>query len=458
MTPTLAERLAEFICGLTEDSVPPDVLEKTRTCLLNGLGIAYAGLHTPYHTVAAEAAQAMYPPAAEATIIATGDRTTVTGAVMANGALFHGRAQEDTCGAAHLGAVMIPLLLALIESGKAPADRLLIAMVAGYEVGGLLEERLATSTTPRGFRATTLYGVIAAAAATARLYDMPPDQTAVALNTAVSLSGGLLQSFVEGTDEWRYQVGTTAQLGWTAAELARAGSVSARSGFEGSKGLAQAFAGQPLDSAALAARLGQDWQTLRVAFKPFPVCAFNQTPVTAALDLRRTVDSASIRAVTIWMNPYECDYAGMDAKGPFKSISGTLMSIPFCIALALVQGPPTMRDMTTFDNTEVNALEQKITLKKDPSIAVLSCRIRADLMDGSHREVTFVMSPADYAYDFEDLRGRLRTLAKQEGLDPDRIDRIAAFARHPSNQTIGETLLLFRFKQTGSVTEIRTLI
>jgi hypothetical protein len=41
------------------------------------------------------------------------------------------------------------------------------------------------------------------------------------------------------------------------------------------------------------------------------------------------------------MNPFETGYAGMDAvKGPFNSISGTLMSIPFCIALTLLRGTP----------------------------------------------------------------------------------------------------------------------
>ncbi|MBC7179472.1 MAG: MmgE/PrpD family protein, partial [Roseovarius sp.] len=202
-------------------------------------------------------------------------------------------------------------------------------------------------------------GIIAAAAAAARLLRLTPDQTEAALNNAVSLSGGLLQSFVEGTDEWRYQVGTTAHLGWTATELARAGSTSARSAFEGTKGLAAAFARSEIDVARLASGFGHNWQTLRVAFKPFPVCAFNQTPVTAALELRKKIDVTRIESVAIHMNPYECGYAGMDVRGPFHSISGTLMSIPFCIAQALLRGAPTMTSMTTYDDADVNALESR---------------------------------------------------------------------------------------------------
>ncbi len=443
MNPTVAERLADFTSTLNETDLPEAVIAKARTCLLNGLGIAYVGLDTPYHPVAAAAARAMYGNAYDATLLPTGERSSVSGAILTNGALFHGRAQEDTCGAAHLGAVVIPLLIALVESGRAPAGRIIPALVAGYEAGGLFEDLLAGKTTPRGFRATTLFGVTAAAAASSRLLGLSADQTAAALNNAVSLSGGLLQSFVEGTDEWRYQVGTTAQLGWTATELARAGSVSSRAAFEGEKGLASAFAETPLDDKAIGEKLGRDWQTLRVAFKPFPVCAFNQTPVTAALKLRDQVAPDRIRAVAVKMNPYECGYAGMDSTGPFTSISGTLMSIPFCIALTLVRGTPTMRNMTTYDDPEVNALEKRIVLSADPEIPVLSCRIRVTLDDDTLLDLDCPMTPADYAYDFGEMARRLKVLASGEGLDPSAIDRLASFCADPDHVPLAQVFQVF---------------
>jgi len=443
MTPTVAKRLADFTSSLQEADLPDAVVAKAHTCLLNGLGIAYVGLDTPYHSVASAAAQAMYGASSDATLLPTGARSSISGAILTNGALFHGRAQEDTCGAAHLGAVVIPLLIALVESGRANANQIIPALVAGYEAGGLFEELLAGHTTPRGFRATTLFGVTAAAAAASRLLELSAEQTEAALNNAVSLSGGLLQSFVEGTDEWRYQVGTTAQLGWTATELARAGSVSARAAFEGAKGMAAAFAETSLDGDAIGRKLGHDWQTLRVAFKPFPVCAFNQTPVTAALQLRDQFSLEQIKSVTVNMNPYECGYAGMDSYGPFTSISGTLMSIPFCIALTLVHGTPTMQNMTTYDDPKVNALEKRIDLSADPDIPVLSCRILVTLDDDTPVNFLCTMTPADYAYDFEDMTRRLKVLATGEDLDPNAIDTLAAFCADPSHVPLAQVLDVF---------------
>lgn len=428
---TIAEDLARFTASLGTHTLPDTVREKAHGCLLNGYGIAMAGLGTPYEPVARQAALAMYHGPREATLLGSGEKSSVTGAILANGALFHGRGQEDTCGAAHLGAVIIPLLMALIESGRGAMEDLVPALVAGYEVGGLFEELLAGDTTPKGFRATTLYGVGAAAAATARLLRLDAAQTCAALGNAVSFSGGLLQTFSEGTDEWRYQVGVTAQAGWTAAELARAGSVSLKAGYEGAKGLAMAFAGHGLDAAAVTARIGRDWQTLRVNFKPFPVCAFNQTPVTAALRLRERLGGRPIASAVVRMNPYECGYAGMDSKGPFTTIGGTLMSIPFCMAITLLRGAPSMAMMTDYDNAEIAALVDRVELVADPGVATLCCRIELDLADGGELVEVCDMTPADYVYPYEDLRHRLEQTAAQEGLAPGLVRDLANFCVDP---------------------------
>jgi 2-methylcitrate dehydratase PrpD len=360
-----------------------------------------------------------------ATLLGDGRRTTIGGACLANSALFHGRAQEDTCGAAHFGTILIPLLTALIETRRYPLDRLIPALVAGYEAGGLLEGAFAGQTTPGGFRSTATYGVVAAAAASARLMGLDAETTASAIANAASFTGGILQSFADGTDEWRYQPGIIARNGLAAAELARAGSVSAPLAIEGKSGFARSFARTDAPS-DLAASLGTDWATLRVTFKPYPVCAFNQTPVTGALVLRDELGGEIPSAVRVRMNPYETGYAGMDATGPFNSISGTLMSIPFCIATTLVHGVPTTRHMTTYDDPEVAGLIERITLISDPAVPVLSAVIEADTRQGPRiREQRMV--PADYAYDRQTLSAMLRRVGREERVPMAAFDRLETF-------------------------------
>lgn len=447
----LARGLARFLAGLGPGTIPPEVEEKARCCLLNGYGIALGGHATPYVPVARAAALAMEGEReGGATLWGDGRRVGVAGAALANGALAHGRAQEDSCGAAHLGAVMIPLLTALFETRRLPMERLLPALVAGYEAGGLLERAYAGRTTPAGLRASPLFGTIAAAAATARALELDEARMAAALSNAAHLAGGILQSFVDGTDEWRYQVGAAAGNGLVATELARHGSVSAPHAFEGPAGFVQAFARTPADVPGLLARLGAEWATLRVAFKPFPVCAFNQTPVTAALALRERIAGRGIAAVSVRMNPYEVGYAGMDSKGPFSTISGTLMSIPFCVAAALLHGTPTMALMQRTDDPAIASLMPRIDLIADETVPSLCARIAVMLEEGEALVQDQRMTPADYAYDRAGVSALVRRIGAEEGVPAAAYDRLEAFVDALPRAAIEDALAAFALLPKGA--------
>lgn len=425
----LSSDLAEFVAGLSADAVPADVLERARSCLLNAYGIGLSSWMTPYAPVARAAALALAGERAEgATMLGDGRRTGEIGAILANGALFHGRAQEDTCGSAHFGVSIVPLLTALFEARRYPLDRFLPALIAGYEVGGLLEEACIAGTRRNGLRASPLYGTIAAAAAAAKAMDLPADRIAAALSNAASFTGGIAQALADGTDEWRYHAGTTAINGLLAAELAAQGSVSAPHAFEGPAGFVRAYAQASCDPAALTARLGRVWSLRRVAFKPHPVCAFNQTPVIAALALRGRTDPRAVRRGRIRMNPGETGYSGLDSHGPFASITGTLMSTPFCVATALLHGEPTMERMTDYGDREVMALTAVLDAVADPAVPPLSCVIELETADGRTLLEERMTGPDAYGYSWDELRQRLRRIGALSGVAPAAFDRIEAFA------------------------------
>ncbi len=441
---TVSQSIARFVHQLDIDRVPPEVAEKTRVCLLNSYGIGLGCHDTPYAPVARRAAIAMDGEVANgATLLGDGRKTSVAAACLANSALFHGRGQEDTCGAAHLGTILIPLLTALIESRGYPLARLMPALLCGYEAGGLLERAYAGKTTPAGFRSSPLYGTTAAAAAAGKMLGLAETQLAAALANAAAFSGGILQSFADGTDEWRYQVGVAARLGLVAAELARAGSVSAPHAYEGAAGLVRSFAKTECDVDALVAGLGRDWAVLRVTFKPFPVCAFNQTPVTAALALREKLAGAPIKAVRVHMNPYETGYAGMDAVGPFDSVSGTLMSIPFCIATTLLHGVPDMRRMLTYDDAAVAGLIVKIKLISESAIPTLCCTIEVDTEDGRTLVQEQRMGFADYAYDSAGVSALIRRIGREQAVPEAAYDRLESFIAKLPHGSIADLLQVF---------------
>jgi 2-methylcitrate dehydratase PrpD len=440
----LAHRIGTFVAGLETAKLPPEVTEKARVCLLNAYGIGLGSHDTPYAPVARAAALALDGERADgATMLGDGRKTTIGGACLANSALFHGRAQEDSSGAAHLGTVVVPLLTAMIEARRLALADLIPALVAAYEVGGLFERAYAIRTTPAGFRSTTTYGAIAAAAAASRLMRLDGERTGAAIANAVSFTGGVLQSFSDGTDEWRYQPGIVARNGLVAAELAKAGSVSAPHAFEGRNGLVRAFAREDCDVEGLAGTLGLDWLIHRVTFKPYPVCAFNQTPVTAALELRGRIARRAVRSARVRMNPYETGYAGMDSKGPFSTIGGTLMSIPFCIALTLLRGDPTMQAMTTYDDGAVNALVDRIDLISDEGVARLCCIIDVELEDGSTETIDKRVTTDDFNFDRAGVSALVRRIGREQGVPAEAYDLVERFADTLPDGEIGLVLSAF---------------
>lgn len=441
---SLTQSLGSFVAGLAMERMPDNILEKARTCLLYNLGIALGSNMTPYARTARQAAIAMHGLSDKgATLLGDGRKTALTGAVLANSALFHGRTQDDTCGAAHIGAMVIPALVAIAEVKRPPLENFLPALIAGYEVGGCLEMAGSAGSTNEGFRSSPLYGPMAVAAATARFMDLDAETISAAIANAASVAGGTLQAIEDGTEEWRFQLGFAAVNGIIAAELAAAGNLTSPFALEGPRGLFRVFAKIEADWLQLALRLGNDWALRRVTFKPFPVCAFNQTPVSAALRLREMIADRKVSKINVRMNPYETSYAGMDAKGPFTTIAGTLMSIPFCISQALLRGVPTMSSMGDFNDDEVNALASRVELSSDSMLGRLSCEITVELDDGTALREKMVRAPDDYDYPAPQAEAMVRMIGKEANVPSAAYDSIVAFARGLPRGTIDSVVDAF---------------
>lgn len=420
--------------------------------MFNGYGIALGSHPTPFFGVAERAVLAMDGEREDgATLLGSGRRSTVAGAALANAALFHGRAQEDTCGVAHFGAILLPLLTALVERGEGRIEDFLPALVAGYEVGGALEAAYSPLTTAAGLRASPLYGTVAAAAAAARLWRLPEDRTAAALANAASFAGGILQSFGDGTDEWRYQVGMAGRNGLAAATLAASGSVSAAGAFEGA-----AASCVPLsEPSATSTPSPASWA------RTGPYSRSPSSPIPSARSTRRRCAPAW-RCASSWARrptpSGRC--ASTSTHGgrlrrhgqgrPFESVSGTLMSIQFCVATTLLHGAPTIAHMTAFDDAGVLGLIPRIRPLADPALGLLSCRIESDV-DGRAEPVVVQMHTdhTEYSYDRAGVSALVRRIGAETGVAPSAYDHIEKFAQALPHADLGDVLAAFGTIQTA---------
>ena len=283
------------------------------------------------------------------------------------------RAQHDEYpdGISHFGSTVIPALLAVAETHHVRGDRVLAAMIAGYEVGGRIASASVGDTSARGFRPTGLYGPFAAAASAGNALGLEPEMLVSALALAANSSAGLLETWLGGTDEWRYQTAFAGRNGFAAARLAAAGVRGSASMLDGPKGFNRAFAGVDVDSSFIASGLGSRWVMDDVLLKPYPICAFNQAPVQQLLELTAAhrIDPREIEAIRIHMNAEDLTYPGIDTIQPVETRAAALMCLRTCVAIASLDSDITIQRLECPGSPDVRNFSSRVELVADASVS-----------------------------------------------------------------------------------------
>jgi 2-methylcitrate dehydratase PrpD len=422
-TVSVGQRLGAFAAGLTFDALGPDVLQKLRCNVLHDFGCALAA-----HTAGEEIWATLRDRApAEATILCDGSSVAAEHAAFANAALMHTRAQDDTHFAAktHVGSAIVPAALALAERERRSGADLCVAIVAGCEVAAAVGERLAAATTARGFRATPVFGTLGAAAAAASILGLDERRTTNAIAIASSFSGGLNQTWLDGTSEYRLQLGMAARNGIAAATLAAGGLRGAGHWYEGGAGFARAFAGVD-DVDGCDWELGERWRLLDVTYKPYPVCAITQSPVQIAIDLvtDNDLDSERIASVVCELNSADRTYPGTVNPGPFDDIGATLMSAQFCVAMALKHRTATLAGLREFDDPELMRLVGVTDVAGDDEIPNLGARVRLTTTDGATFGGELIPDDSTYGWDWDGVVTNLWRMAPEIAVGADGLDRL----------------------------------
>ena len=119
MEKTIAKKVGHFARELSYDTLPVEVWDKVKSCMINAVAIGMSAHRIEFTSMARELVKEKetgIPPEIGATIFCDGSKVTPMGAAFPNAALFHALFQEDTVGRSHAGTVVIPSFLALEDS------------------------------------------------------------------------------------------------------------------------------------------------------------------------------------------------------------------------------------------------------------------------------------------------------------------------------------------------------
>jgi 2-methylcitrate dehydratase PrpD len=248
--------------------------------------------------------------------------------------------------------------------------------VAGYEICCRLGLALdPTAHYARGFHPTATAGVFGAAAAAGRVFGLGPQAIVSAFGIAGSQAAGSLQFLENGAWTKRWQTGAAAMNGLIAASLARNGFIGASAALEGRHGFLKGYS-DGADIERSVEGLGRDWETLKVAIKPYPSCRYTHAALDAIIALRAEhgFTGADIEAVEIGLhrNGLVLTAEPRDAKRRPRNVVEGQFSMAFTAAVALDQGSFGWDDYKRLGDPAIDALCDRITVVRDEAVEAAS--------------------------------------------------------------------------------------
>lgn len=371
--PFISEKLAAFAAGFELDRVPEAVRRRAKLHILDCLGI---GLASTTYEFGHRMANAMHGlgGAGDLPVIGLPMRLPLRDSVHLNGTLIHGLDFDDTHGGGviHASASAVPTVLgAGLAHGTSGADAIaayLIAVEASARIGMAVDGNLHRA----GHHPTGLVGAFGCTLAAGRLGDLSVQQMAQAQGITLSMAGGSLEFLADGAWTKRQHPGWAGVCGITAAAMAKQGFAGPKQAYEGRYGFFKLHLGAHIgadagyDLAACTQGLGEQWELMNVAFKPYPACHFNHAFADAALALKHehglAPDDIESATALIGDGQVQVVCEPEAAKRRPANAYEAQFSIHYIIAAALVRGRFTLDELDpeAFTDPEILALCDRI--------------------------------------------------------------------------------------------------
>lgn len=372
MAQTIAGRLAEFSRDLSYRNLSQDVVDVVKRRLIDTFGCALGGWRGAPARIARQMTTSCRLKSG-ATVIGTDSRTAADLAAFANGVAIRYLDYNDTYLSkepAH-PSDNIAAALAAAEIADRGGKALIEAILLGYEVQCRLCD--AAPLRPRGWDHVT-YGAFSTSLVAAKLWRLSEVKTVHALGLAGTPNQALRQTRVGEISMWKGAAfANAARNGLFAAELARRGMTGPAPIFEGEKGFMKIVSGEwalpPLHPTG-------PFKIIESYIKYYPVEYHAQGAVQAALSLREKIPEGvdGIRSIRVRTPDVSYEIIGREPeKWRPRTRETADHSLPYCVAVAFLDGEVTLRQFTTrrIADPRLGALIQKVKVISDPGLSAV---------------------------------------------------------------------------------------
>lgn len=410
------------------------MLRRAEDLLLDCLASILAGAASRPVLAIDRYAAAMGPADGPSEILINRRRTSPVFAAMVNAAAAHVVEQDDVHNGSvfHPAAVVFPPALAVAQAlGRSGRD-LLVAAVAGYEVGIRVGEFLGRSHY-KIFHTTGTAGTLAAAAATGRLLGLSPAAMLDAFGSAGTQAAGLWEFLRDAADSKQLHTARAAANGIAAAYLAQEGFTGARHILEGPQGMAAGMSSDA-DPARLTDRLGTRWALAETSFKFHASCRHTHPAADALQQVLREHKLAESDIARVVAHVHQ---GAIDVLGPVvdpRTVHQSKFSMGTVLGLIARQGRAGLPEFdAALDDPAVADFRGRVTMELDPEV------------DGAYPQ-RWIGKVTVHTRDGRVLHGRVD---EPKGDPGNTLSRVEIEAK---------TLSLGRYADAATETELRGLI
>ncbi len=420
-------RLIAYVQRARHAALSHETVHETKRRLIDTFASALGAYDEPV-SVMARAVASRYRSDHTARVWGSGIATAPELAAFANGVMTRALDVSDTYLGASRGhpSDMTSGLVAVAETMRADGRSLIAATVLAYDVYCSFCQ--AVDINAKGWD-QPVYSVLGCAAGVATLMQLTPDETGHALSLALTPNMALAQARRGSLSSWKGCAGANASRNAVfAAALAKEGFTGPAEVFDGSGGLWEAIGRYewPLPDTPM---------IVETHTKSLPVCYHGQSAVLAALELRGRVNTHQIDEICVEGYGTAVFMMGGDASRWAPTTRETAdHSLPYCIAVALVDGEVTHASFaeSRLRDPVLAGLMRKVKVGEDPALSAMypegaPGRVTIRMQSGETHvaEIRYPkgheknpMTDAEIERKFRDLAaGRLDVIRCDEALD-----------------------------------------
>jgi 2-methylcitrate dehydratase PrpD len=365
---TLNDKIADYIIRARFEDIPPAVIRKAKEQLVYYFGRAFeVALLEPGQQMR-RVAQQIARPQGGVSVVGHRMRLAPADAAFANSSLMGASLGKDDVLAGadvHSGVITLPAALSVGEARRASGRELLLAIVLGHEVLGKLGMAAQgwEASLPR--RPTNIFGGYGPVTVAGRLMALDRKRMANALGYAAHLCMGI----PEGSMMDHYY-SFISHNGTLAVQLVEAGGVPfSNTTLEGELGLYRSFFGRvPEQLPKLIDELAYS-ELLYTVQKRYRGTAYNTTAIELFADLideNRLGPGDVARVQVAIKSPGARERERhLTSKGPFARPDRAQSSLPYCLALVLLDGKI---DIARFGDDDIVADEDIVQIMQQVDV------------------------------------------------------------------------------------------